>query len=313
MGFEVTGSIAPDNLIGGHELELLTTELLLASGQGALARGSVIGAISKGAVTGQITQGNTGNGTIGTLSASKDVKVGTYAVECVKAPIIAAGAVTGQAVEGIVGDGAIGTLSAGANAKVGTYVVKCIAEAVDGGRFSVVDPEGYMLNDALVGVAYSGAVNFTIAAGDTDFDVGDSFEVIVAAGTESSPAEFSVIDPDGIALDKAIVGVAYSGAVNFTITDGNTDFGVGDSFVVAVATGTGMGKLCNSASVDGSQEAKYVLSQAVDTTGGNVKAILYKTGIFNRDALVFGGDDTAADHESQLRALGIQLRDEITY
>lgn len=84
---------------------------------------------------------------------------------------------------GNTGNGALGTASRGAHAKVGAYVVTCIAAAADGGWFQVVDPDGYRLADALVGVAYAGPqVNFTIADGGTDFVVGDGFSLTIAKG-----------------------------------------------------------------------------------------------------------------------------------
>lgn len=84
---------------------------------------------------------------------------------------------------GNTGTGALGTASRGAHAKVGTYVVTCIETAANGGRFQVVDPDGYRLSDALVGVAYAGPqVNFTIADGGTDYVVGDGFAVTIAKG-----------------------------------------------------------------------------------------------------------------------------------
>ncbi|MBF0325997.1 MAG: head decoration protein [Alphaproteobacteria bacterium] len=93
------------------------------------------------------------------------------------APVIAAKA------GGNTGDGALGTLSRGDACKAGIYTVTCIAAAADGGRFQVVDPDGYRLADALVGVAFaSPQLGFTIADGAVDFVVGDGFTVTIPAG-----------------------------------------------------------------------------------------------------------------------------------
>lgn len=83
--------------------------------------------------------------------------------------------------------------------------------------------------------------------------------------------------------------------------------------VIGIITASGKGKLCDDASVDGSEVAKYILPEDVDTTDGDVVAECYKTGVFNRNELIFGGDDTAADHEAELRDVGIHLRDSISY
>lgn len=83
--------------------------------------------------------------------------------------------------------------------------------------------------------------------------------------------------------------------------------------VIGVITTSGKGKLCDNVAVDGSEIARYVLPEEIDTTGGDMTVACYKTGIFNRKALVFGGDDSAADHEAELRDVGIHLRDSVSY
>lgn len=214
--YEVNVNDAPDKLIAGHEVELLTTGVTLLMGQGVLKRGSVIGEITKAVGAPAADAGNTGDGTV------TDVTLG-------------------------------------AEAKLGNYKLVCTAAAANGGTFAVHDPDGNRLEDATVGQAYT------------------------------------------------------SPQINFTINDGATDFIVGDEFTLPVEAGSGKGKLCDNASVDGSEVAKYILPEDVDTTAGDVTVACYKTGIFNRDALIFGGDDTPADHEAELRDVGIHLRDSISY
>lgn len=83
--------------------------------------------------------------------------------------------------------------------------------------------------------------------------------------------------------------------------------------VVGVISASKKGKLCDSASADGSEVAKYILSEDIDTTSGDVKAVCYKSGVFNRNKLTLGGTDTPADHEEELRDVNIQLKDSISY
>lgn len=83
--------------------------------------------------------------------------------------------------------------------------------------------------------------------------------------------------------------------------------------VIGIVTADGKGKLCDSTATDGSQVAKYILAEDVDTTGGDVMAVCYKSGVFNRNALIFGGTDTADVHEDELRDVNIYLKDEISY
>jgi hypothetical protein len=85
---------------------------------------------------------------------------------------------------GNTGNGALGTLTLGTEAKQGDYAVTCVAASADGGTFQVVDPDGYRLPDATVGVAYvHKQLNFTITDGATDWAVGDSITVTVPEGS----------------------------------------------------------------------------------------------------------------------------------
>jgi len=159
---------------------------------------------------------------------------------------------------GNTGDGTVTDVSLGSAAKLGTYILECITAAANGGTFKV-------------------------------------------------------LDPDGVRLDDADVGAVYTGAINFTINDGATDFAVGDKFTIEVTEGSGKYKVVNSANVDGSQEADCILVADIDTTDGDIVAEAYRSGHFNRKALIFGGGDTAANHEEKLRELGIHLSDNIPY
>ncbi len=80
--------------------------------------------------------------------------------------------------------------------------------------------------------------------------------------------------------------------------------------VVGIVTADKKGKLVDKAAVDGSEVAKLILCDDTDTTLGDTKAICYKTGVFNRNALNFGGASVAADHEEELRDVGIYLKEE---
>lgn len=106
---------------------------------------------------------------------------------------------------GNTGTGALGSLTLGAKAKAGDYVVTCVAEAAGGGRFQVVDPDGYALPDAVVGAAYvHPQLNFTIADGDPDFVVGDAFTITVPAGTGKVVA----LAPGAVDGTQRVFGIA---------------------------------------------------------------------------------------------------------
>lgn len=67
----------------------------------------------------------------------------------------------------------------GAGVKDGNYEIVCSTAATNGGTFNVIDPIGTVIGQVAVGVAFTGAVKFTIADGSTDFAVGDKFTVSV--------------------------------------------------------------------------------------------------------------------------------------
>lgn len=189
-----------------------------------------------GAVSAVKTGGNTGGGTL-TLAGpayGNNVKAGIYRVRCIGGSRSAASAAKAG---GNTGNGTLGTLSADASAAVGAWRVICQATAADGGAFLVLRPDGSTDGIALVGVAYNSpnGINFTLSDGANDFVIGDEFVVTVAASVPANGGVFSVVDPEGIALADATVGVAYAGAhIRFTLADVGADFIIGDGFDVTV-------------------------------------------------------------------------------
>lgn len=72
-------------------------------------------------------------------------------------------------------------------------------------------------------------------------------------------------------------------------------------------SGTPNVTIADSSKADGSQVVYGILAdpEGVDTTKGDVRATVYVTGIFNRDALIFGGTDKVATHEEAMKKIGI--------
>jgi len=152
----------------------------IAAGQD-LAAGTVLGKITKGAATSVAkTGGNTGTGSL-TLDSTT--------------PIIA-------------------------NAQAGGYTAKCITAATNGGIFRVTDPKGNVLGDVAVGSTFSDQIKFALADGETDFVVGDGFDITIAAGSgyykaydddniDGSEKAVALLAEDVDATDGAIPGGAY--------------------------------------------------------------------------------------------------------
>lgn len=110
---------------------------------------------------------------------------------------IAAGAVAiSQAFAG-TGNGVLTFSDPAYNTKVkdGDYTVTCFEAAADGGKFNVEDPSGKNIGTATVGAAFNKEIKFTIADGATDFVVGDTFTVSVAADAEDY--QYAAYDPAG--------------------------------------------------------------------------------------------------------------------
>jgi len=163
--------------------------------------------------------------------------------------------IAGVADGGNTGDGTIGSLSFGKLAIPGVYNVECITAVSDAGVFKVVDPNGVKLDkEVTVAVAYtSDHVNLTIADGAADFVVGDKFAVTIAA-----PSDEEYI-------------------------------------------------LSEAASVDGSEKAKGILAEAIDTTGAAKDAVIYIGGVFSDSGLVFGTGHTIATTDEDMRKEGVFL------
>jgi hypothetical protein len=84
--------------------------------------------------------------------------------------------------------------------------------------------------------------------------------------------------------------------------------------VIGIETATGKGILCDANAVDGSKTALFVLAESsIDTTSGDVTATHYKTGTFQRTALIVGVNGAPTTLDSDLRTVGIFLQDEVAY
>jgi hypothetical protein len=131
--------------------------------------------------------------------------------------VLARGTVLGKITKGSIviaeaedntGDGEPGEITIGQMAQPGQYVLKCTAAAEGAGTFQVYDPQGRRMSDLTVAVAYdNGHFAVTIAAGDTDFVVGDIFTVTVAAGTNAGKYRaYGADNTDGSGIARVILG-----------------------------------------------------------------------------------------------------------
>lgn len=103
----------------------------------------------------------------------------------------------GAAVAGNTGNGTITaspTISAGA--KEGVYTITMLEPATNAGEFVVEDPDGAVIGNGTVAVAFSaGGVAFTIADGSTDFAAGDQFTVTVTLTADADFIGLAILHP----------------------------------------------------------------------------------------------------------------------
>ena len=104
--------------------------------------------------------------------------------------------------------------------------------------------------------------------------------------------------------------VTVAERIKGALTDGSTDFVVGDGFditVAAVAAGSEKFVLATSAAVDGSDEPDVILLHDVDATAADVEAIIAHAGTFGVQGVTFGAGITAASADAVLRSKNIYL------
>lgn len=123
-----------------------------------------------------------------------------------------------------VGDGTVGSVVGGWGAPTETITLTCISEAANAGTFRVEGSKSGVIGVATVAVPFvSPIINFTIADGATDFDIGDTFTIAATAGAldrvhgcvvEAVKVAASNSDTDRTAAGTVPVVVATHGLVN---------------------------------------------------------------------------------------------------
>lgn len=127
---------------------------------------------------------------------------------------------------------------------------------------------------------------------------------------------WSLEDPDGNVIENAVVAGAggtktIDDDIKGVITDGATDFIVGDGFDITIAAGSKKYVLSVAAARDGSQKARRILSKACDASAGDKNALVYATGEFRKSKLVYGAGHSATTVKDDLEAHNIYLNDTV--
>jgi hypothetical protein len=120
-----------------------------------------------------------------------------------------------------VGNGTIGTITPSASSRIGTYTLTCTNDTTAGSEvWSVVAPGGANLGNATTAVAYtSDQINFTIAAGGINWQIGDIITIPVTAVTDSlaNSAILLSIPENGVFQGATI----YTQDVDWELTNDN--------------------------------------------------------------------------------------------
>ncbi len=253
------------------------------------------------------------------------------------------------------GNGTVTLVYGGPETMVGNYVATCITAATNGGTFSVVNPAGKALPNAVVGTPYrSREINFTLNDGSTDFIVGDSFTFVVSTtaptvvgtgngtvsaislGPDAKPGnyrleitaaitnggEFKLTGPSGDITEQGFIvagaGGTFVGAnkrqINFTLTEGSTDFAVGDAFNLLVFNELAGGKVVawDPTTFDGRDDVAGILYDNVDASAGDKAGVIVcRSARVDKASLQWAAAVTAAQKESaylDLAARGVIAR-----
>ena len=123
---------------------------------------------------------------------------------------------------------------------------------------------------------------------------------------KGSLAAGSAVDHDSLIYDTAIPQKIK--AVTLKSGQGVLKRGT----VLGIITDSNLAVPVDSSKTDGSENPDCILTDNTDTAGSvGVVQTGYESGVFNGKALIFGGSDTVANHETEMRRLGMFLADKI--
>ncbi len=248
-----------------------------------------------GAASGSNAFTGTGNGTSDAIVPGTAAIEGDYLITCINAAVSGSEIFsvvdpTGNRLEDLVvavaysNDHFATTINDGSTDFVVGDLWTMTMTIVHGGLFELVDPEGTVIKSdiQLPGTAsgtiavVAGGISFTVNDGATDFIIGDSFTLAVAA---SHGGTFKLEDPNGNIVKNDIVMPGTAGAtltvivagMTFILTDGSTDFISGDKFALAITDEELEWVPYIEDALDGSGIAAGVLPRAETSTGSGTR------------------------------------------
>ena len=108
----------------------------------------------------------------------------------------------------------------GAGVQEGTYLVRLTEGVAAGGNFAVFRPDGTLDGVAVVGTAYEGQVQFTLADGSTDFSAAAQFTIAVAIANATNASTYVAFNQDGTDGSQTAAAVLWEACTTGASADG---------------------------------------------------------------------------------------------
>lgn len=308
-----------DNLIAG-DYPIATEDVLVESGQN-LSRGAVLGRVKVSVpTTGTADGGNTGNGTCTAVTGGKNTKKGTYTVECTRA-ITNGGEFeitdpSGKFVGSVLITAGAGGTGVFKSDEINLTLTDGSTDFALADKFTIAVSDGVPTTGTADG-GNTGDGTVTLVEGRRGLKVGTYTIECTAAATNSGV--FKVTDPDGIDIQADITIPAGAGnSVAFdndqiagTITDGATDFAVGDKFTVVVSIDPRQVVILDKTATDGSSGVYGILAKDTDASSAAKRSVAYRTGQFNQRQISLASGTDVEDIRDEAAALNIYFNSSV--
>lgn len=194
------------------------------------------------------------------------------------------------------------------------------AEVLIGG--TAVVKRGTVIGQQSSGDVGSAAANSgnTGDGGITAISKGSAYKPGTYSVVFSGATAYEVFDPEGEPVGaKTTAGAFTSNDINFTFTTHTNAMVAGDSFTIQIAAGVGPYIASVENAGDGSQTPVAILVDDADPTQGGtlsgaacgVRAGVYLSGEFNKNAVIYDSGFTIDQITSALRSVGIYLKDAV--
>jgi len=303
------GTFTRDNLISGDK-KIVTESVRIASG--TLLRGAVLGRVKVSVPTTGTAGSNTGDGTCTAVSGGKRTAKGTYTIKNIRV-VAHGGEFTVNGPLGFVGSVLI-TAGAGGT---GVFTSDQLNLTLTDGAtdFAIGDSFTVAVTDGVpaTGSAGSNTGNGTVTEVEGRRDLAVGVYTLICTAAVTHGGVFKLTDPsanvlsDDITIAPGAGGIiVYDGdQIKLKITDGSTDFIVGDSFTITVTIHPRQCVLLDKTATNGSSAPYAVLLEDTDASAAAQMAGAALEGQFNQRVLSFASGTDIEDVRDEMRDAGM--------